>query len=158
MSSATRQLLTRTLRGRLAVWHLSILTVALGVFAGLCYAVLSWNLYRHHDDELAHQADDLIQALGTVPLMGPEMRAAISRTPVGTRFVMIRNRRGELLYRDPVLESSEPNIGQQEMLVHAAAIHPRSPVFFTVDLERSVAVRFICVLCQERAGAGVACR
>lgn len=152
MSSATRQLLTRTLRGRLAVWHLSILTVTLGVFAGLCYAVLSWNLYRHHDDELAHQADELVQALGAVPFMGPEMRAAISRTPVGTRFVMIRNRRGELLYRDPVLDSSEPNIGQQEMLVHAAAINPRSPVFFTVDLERSGAVRFICVPLQQSDG------
>lgn len=152
MSSAIRQLLIRTLRGRLVVWHLSILTVALGVFAVLCYAVLSWNLYRHHDDELAHQADDLIQALGSVPLMGPEMRDAISRTPVGTRFVMIRNRRGELLYRDPILESSEPNIGQQEMLVHAAAINPRSPVFFTVDLERFVAVRFICVPLRQSDG------
>lgn len=152
MSSATRQLMIRTLRWRLAIWHLSILTVALGVFAALCYAVLSWNLYRHHDDELAHQAGDLIQALGTVPLMGPEMRAAISRTPVGTRFVMIRNRRGELLYRDPVLASSEPNIGQEEMLVHAAAMNPRSPVFFTIDLERFVAVRFICVPLRQADG------
>jgi len=135
----------RTLRGRLTVWHLGILAVALGLFAGMCYSVLSWNLYRHHDDELAHQAADLIEALNAIPLTQSEIRQALTGTPIGTRFVMVRNRRGELLYRDPILDSSEPNIGQQEALVHAVMMEPRSPTFFTADLERSAAVRFICV-------------
>jgi len=127
------------------VWHLGILAVTLVVFAVLCFAVLSWNLYRHHDDELARQADDLARALNAVPLTQTTIRQALLGTPIGTRFVMVRNRRGDLLYRDPSLESSEPNIGQQEMLVHAAAMAPESAVFFTADLERSAAVRFICV-------------
>lgn len=145
MSFAIRTSLTKTLRGQLTVWHLSILSVTLAVFAALCYAVLSRNLYRHHDDELARQANDLIQALSTIPLTEGEIRQAIQGTPVGSRFVMVRNSRGELVYRDPILASSEPNIGEQEALVHAAAMGPVSPVFFTVDLEGSAEVRFICV-------------
>jgi signal transduction histidine kinase len=145
MSSATRKPLIRTLRGQLTLWHLIILSVTLTVFAALCYVVLSRNLYRHHDDELARQANDLIQALSTVPLTEADIRQAILGTPVGSRFVMIRNNRGELVYRDPVLALSEPNIGEQEALVHAASIGPASPVFFTVDLEGSADVRFICV-------------
>jgi signal transduction histidine kinase len=145
MSSANRTPVIKTLRGRLTVWHLGVLTVSLGVFAALSYAVLSWNLYRHHDDELAHQADELGRVLNEVSLNQTDIRQALLGAPVGTRFVMVRDGQGELLYRDPVLESGEPGIGQQEMLVHAAAMSPQSPVFFTVDLERSSAVRFICV-------------
>ena len=145
MSFATRKPLIRTLRGQLTAWHLIILSVTLAVFAALCYVVLSRNLYRHHDDELARQANDLIHALSTIPLTEAEIREAIVKTPGGSRFIMIRNSRGELVYRDPVLAASEPNIGEQEVLVHAASMGPVSPVFFTVDLERSAEVRFICV-------------
>lgn len=145
MSSATRRPLPKTLRGQLTLWHLIILSLTLAVFAALCYVVLSRNLFRHHDDELARQANDLIQALSTVPLAEPDIRQAILGTPVGSRFVMIRNNRGELVYRDPVLASSEPNIGEQEALVHTASMGSVSPVFFTVDLEGSADVRFICV-------------
>ena len=127
------------------MWHLGILTVTVAVFAVLCFAVLSWNLYRHHDDALARQADELARALSAVPLTQTAIRQALLGTPIGTRFVMVRNRRGDLLYRDPSLESSEPNIGQQQMLVHAAAMAPESAIFFTADLERSADVRFICV-------------
>lgn len=147
MSSATRKPLTefRTLRQQLTLWHLVILSVTLAVFATLCYVVLSQTLYRHHDDELARQADDLTRALSTVPLTEVAIRQALSGTSVGSRFIMIRNNLGELLYRDPVLASSEPNIGEQEALVHAATMGRVSPVFFTVDLEQSAEVRFICV-------------
>lgn len=141
--------MTRTLRGRLTLWHLAVLAVSLTVFAAMCYAVLSQNLYRHHDDELAHQADELIRALRAVPLESAEIRTALAGTPIGSRFVMIRNNRGELLYRDPVLATSEPNIGQQEALVHSAATAPQAATFFTVDLERSAEVRFICIPLSE---------
>lgn len=137
--------MTSTLRGRLTLWHLTVLTVTLTVFAAMCYAVLSSNLYRHHDDELAHQAGDLIRALSTVELEPTEIRTALLGTPVGSRFVMVRNSRGELLYRDPGLATSEPNIGQQEALVHAALAEPQGATFFTVNLERSAEVRFICI-------------
>jgi hypothetical protein len=33
---------------------------------------------------------------------------------------MIRDSRGELRYREPLLDSTEPNIGRHEALVHAA--------------------------------------
>jgi signal transduction histidine kinase len=145
MSSAIRKPLSRTLRQQLTVWHLTILSATLAVFAALCYLVLSQTLYRHHDDELARQANDLVQALSTTSLAEAEIRQSILGTSVGSRFVMIRDGLGELMYRDPILASSEPNIGEQEVLVHAARMGPVSPVFFTVDLQGSAEVRFICV-------------
>ncbi|MGE3841896.1 MAG: sensor histidine kinase [Vicinamibacterales bacterium] len=144
MSFVSARMMTSTLRGRLTVWHLSVLTMTLTLFGALCYLVLARNLYQHHDHELSHQAIDVVRALEAVPLREADIRQALQQTPMGSRFVMIRDREGSLIYRDPVLASSEPNIGEQEALVHAAAAAPRVPLFFTVDLERSAEVRFIC--------------
>ena len=58
---------------------------------------------------------------------------------------MLRDSRGELIYRSPVLQVLEPNIGRHEALIHAAAHGSESAEFFTADLERSGPVRFICV-------------
>ena len=149
MSSVTRKPLIRTLRARLTVLHLGTLTLTLSLFALLSYQVLSRTLYRHHDDELAHQAADLIQVLSDSPLTEASIERAFVGSQVGSRLVMVRNNKGELLFRDPILQSTEPTLGQHSALVHAAAAGSKTPEFFTVNLERSGDVRFICAPMRE---------
>jgi signal transduction histidine kinase len=134
----------RTLRARLTVLHVGTLALTLILFAGLAYQVLSRTLYGHHDDELAGQASDLVQALEGVPLTEANIRRAFAQSSVGSRFVMVRDNHGALLYRDLILQPTEPSLGEHEMLIHAAAIGSRTPVFFTLNLERSGELRFIC--------------
>ena len=144
MSFASHRPLIRTLRARLTVLHLGALALTLILFALLAYQVLSRTLYGHHDEELARQAADLVQALGDTPLTETGIRQAFARSSVGSRFVMVRDNRGALVYRDLILQSTEPSLGEHQMLVHAATSGSRTPAFFTVDLERSGEVRFIC--------------
>lgn len=145
MSFVRHKPLIRTLRARLTVLHLGTLAFTLILFAVLAYQVLSRTLYGHHDEELARQATDLVQAIGDTPLTEASIRQAFARSSVGSRFVMIRDNRGALVYRDVILQASEPSLGEHQMLVHAATSGSRTPVFYTVDLERSGEVRFICV-------------
>jgi signal transduction histidine kinase len=152
MSSASHKPLIRTLRARLTVLHLGTLAVTLGLFAVLAYQVLSHTLYRHHDDELARQANDLVLALGDRPLTEAGIGQAFAGSSVGSRFVMVRDNHGDLLYRDPILVSTEPTLGQHAALVHAAATGSTTPEFFTVRLEQSGDVRFICVPVQRATG------
>lgn len=137
--------LIRTLRLRLTVLHGVTLALTLAVFAALAYGALSRTLYRHHDEELAGQAFDLARRLAGGPLTEDEIEQSIGRSAVGSRFVMVRNHHGELLYRDPVLQSTEPGLGQHAALIHAATAGSQKPEFFTVTLERSGDVRFVCV-------------
>ena len=134
-----------TLRARLSMWHLALLGGTLGTFAVLLYAVLANSLHHHHDDELREQA-----ALVTDYLRGREVTdatvlAGLATARVSSRFVMIRGHDGELRFREPALQATEPNIGRHAVLTHAAMNRPVAPEFFTVDLEQSGAVRFICV-------------
>ena len=134
-----------TLRARLSMWHLALLGGTLGTFAVLLYAVLANSLHHHHDDELREQA-----ALVTDYLRGREVTdatvlAGLATARVSSRFVMIRGHNGELRFREPALQATEPNIGRHAVLTHAAMNRPVAPEFFTVDLEQSGAVRFICV-------------
>ncbi len=149
MSSVIRKPLIRTLRARLTILHLGTLALTLSLFAVLAYQVLSRTLYRHHDDELAQQANDLVRSLGGTPLTEASIQQAFAGSSVGSRFVMVRDNRGELLYRDRVLRSTEPNLGQHQALVHAATTGSRAPEFFTVALEGSGEVRFICTPLQD---------
>ena len=57
---------------------------------------------------------------------------------------MVRDGSGELIYRSPLLQVAEPSIGHHEALIHAAAKATTEPEFFTVTLERTGLVRFIC--------------
>jgi len=118
--------------------------LTLVLFAVLAYQVLSRTLYGHHDEELARQANDLVLALGETSLSDANVRQAFGSSSVGSRFVMVRDNRGALIYRDPILGSTEPSLGEHTALVHAATAGSRTPEFFTVDLERSGEVRFIC--------------
>jgi signal transduction histidine kinase len=124
--------------------HVGALAFTLMLFAVLAYQVLSRTLYGHHDEELAGQANDLVQALGDIPLTEANIRQAFAQSSVGSRFVMVRDDHGALLYRDRILQSTEPSLGEHQMLIHAAATGSRTPVFYTLNLERSGELRFIC--------------
>ncbi len=134
----------KTLRARLTLLHVGVLALTLALFAVLAYQVLSRTLYRHHDAELARQAQDLVLALGGTPLTEANIRQALGQSSVGSRFVMVRDTAGTLIYRDQVLEPAEPSLGEHTVLVHAAMTGSRTATFFTVELEHSAAVRFIC--------------
>ena len=144
MSFVNRKPLIRTLRARLTVLHLGTLALTLVLFAVLAYQALSRTLYGHHDEELARQANDLVQALGEASLSEANVRQAFGNSSVGSRFVMVRDNHGTLVYRDPILQSTEPGVGEHQALVHAAMVGSRTPQFFTVTFERSGEVRFIC--------------
>ena len=134
-----------TLRARLTLWYVAVLTFTLILFTALLYASLSRTLYRHHDAELASAADELQATLTGIPLEESAIDRALAASRDGDSFVMVRDQLGELRYRSAVLQISEPNIGRHEALVHAAAHGQSTPEFFTTSLERSGTVRFICV-------------
>jgi signal transduction histidine kinase len=125
----------------------------LGLFTALLYLALSRTLYRHHDDELLEQAMSLSEVLANGPLSDARISDVLSGSRAASRFVMLRDDRGELFYRSPILELAEPNIGRHEALVHAAAHGAREPQFFTAVLERSGSVRFVCIPLNAAATA-----
>lgn len=137
-------MLTDSLRARLTVWYLLMLGLALAVFAGLLYFSLSRNLYRHHDGELAAEAQRLTMTLQGAALSSDTAADAIDRARPLTQIVMLRNGAGDLVFRSVLLRASEPNIGQHEALVHAVMNAQSRPQFFTATLERLGPVRFIC--------------
>jgi signal transduction histidine kinase len=143
----------KTLRARLTAWYLLILALTLGLFTALLYFSLSRTLSRHHDDELFEQATSLGEVLAKGPLDEAHIAYVLSGSRAASRFVMLRNDKGELLYRSPVLQFAEPNIGLHEVLVHAAARGSREPEFFTAMLEHSGAVRFVCIPLNQLASA-----
>lgn len=134
-----------SLRGRLIAWHLGILALSLVLFSVLLHQSLSRSLYRHHDAELATEADRLARALARTDFSQGAAAPALDSPQVVEQLVIVRNPQGDMLYRSPLLQVSEPNIGQHEALVHAATVGTRSPLFFTAQLERAGPVRFICV-------------
>ena len=152
MSFATRRPLIRTLRARLTILHLTTLAVTLAVFSVLAYVVLSRTLSRHHDEELEHEAEELVRGLSGTALTDAGIQRAILESRVGSRLVMVRDARGGLIYRDRILEATEPNLGEHQALVHAAAKGSQQPEFFTTNLERAGEVRFICAPLKGQPG------
>ena len=152
MSFASRTPLINTLRARLAAWYLAVIGVALVLFTVLLYVILTRSLQDHHDEDLRREATNLAAALVSKPITAAGVTAALEGSSAASQLVMLRDSRGELLYRSPVLQSSEPNIGRHEALVHAAAHGSQSAEFFTADLERSGPVRFICVPLPRQPG------
>lgn len=144
-----------TLRARLTLWYVGALSIALIAFAVLLYAWLSRTLYRHHDHELLAAADRVARLLQPVHLDQDSIARAIRVLDTPPRLLMVRDRAGELLYRSPVLQVVEPTIGQHEALIHAVANASRDPEFFTITLERSGTVRFICTLVDRSPAAYV---
>ena len=152
MSFANPIHLINTLRARLAAWYLAVMVVALVLFMVLLYFILSRSLQDHHDEDLSREAQSVASALVGKPLTDAGVTAALAGSTSASQLVMLRDSRGELLYRFPVLQFSEPNIGRHEALVHAASRGSQSAEFFTVDLERSGLVRFICIPLAQQPG------
>lgn len=152
-----------TLRWRLVVWSLALLTLSLTLFAGLLYVSLSRSLYRHHDDELARDADWLgariEERLSAAPPRGgpgpygdpvPDADIVATLDDVRdasgawhARYVMMRDAGGRLLYRSESLRDLEPTIGRHEVFVHAAERTGAHAQFFDAELA-SGPTRFIC--------------
>lgn len=141
----------KTLRARLAVWYIAIITSALGLFVALLYAWLANTLYAHHDPELLDDASRLTQSLAAAndPLGALKELDASER--VGP-LLMVRDSSGATLFRSLRLASSDPLIGEHAALQHAAMRGPTSPEFFTVRLERGSPVRFVCLPLVSPAG------
>ena len=137
------------------MWYVAALGLTLSAFAMLLYLWLGHTLYQHHDHELLDDAERVSGVLAGVPLDEPSIDHALASLYGAPRLLMIRNSVGELVYRSPVLRVAEPTIGQHEALIHAAAHAPRDPEFFTVTLERSGLVRFICTPMRRAPAAYV---
>jgi signal transduction histidine kinase len=144
MSFEVRRRLTNTLRARLTLWYLVILTFSLVLFASLLYFWLAHNLYQHHDEELAEEATRLTAALAGAPLTEQTAAATLRTSRGGPRFVMLRDAGGALLYRSESLSHLDPALGQHEAFVHAAARTGAQPQFFTAELPSGI-TRFMCV-------------
>ena len=147
--------LAETLRARLTLWYIFALTIALTAFALLLYAWLGRTLYRHHDGELRANGERIARLLTNVALNDGDVAAALKTIDSPPRMLMVRDNHGNLIYRSPFLQIAEPTIGQHEALVHAAAHAPRDPEYFTVTLERTGAVRFICAPVERTPSAYV---
>ena len=133
-----------SLRARLTFWYVSALTLALSAFAALLYASLSRTLYQHHDHELLTDGDRIAHLLSATTLSEEAVASALRGAEGLPPFLMIRDGSGELIYRSPLLQVAEPSIGHHEALIHAAAKATTATEFFTVTLERTGLVRFIC--------------
>jgi signal transduction histidine kinase len=147
MSSRIRTPLieVQTLRGRLTVWLLGTLALTLSIFAALLYGAVSRSIYEHHDEALRRQATELTSLLRDTAPDHETVLQALAAASTSPRFVMIRDAEGALLFQEPVLLSTEPNIGRHEALVHAARDNANTAQFFNTTLELSGDVRFICV-------------
>ena len=144
-----------TLRARLTAWYVAAVALTLTTFALLMYVWLSGTLSRHHDPELLATADRVARLLQAVPLDEAHVASAIGSSDVAPRLLMVRDAAGELIYRSPMLALAEPTIGHHEALVHAVTMGLTAPEFFTVNLERSGPVRFICTPIVRRPAAYV---
>jgi signal transduction histidine kinase len=133
-----------SLRARLTFWYVSALTLALSAFAALLYASLSRTLYQHHDHELLADGDRIAHLLSSTTLSEEAVATALRGAEGLPPFLMVRDGSGELIYRSPLLQVAEPSIGHHEVLIHAAAKATTATEFFTVTLERTGLVRFIC--------------
>ena len=150
MSFANPTHLINTLRARLAAWYLAVMVVALVLFMVLLYVILSRSLQDHHDEDLRREAASVATALVGRAITDAGVAAALASSRSASQLIMLRDSRGELIYRSPVLQVLEPNIGRHEALIHAAAHGSQSAEFFTADLERSGSVRFICIPLPQR--------
>lgn len=141
----------RTLRARLTVWYIAIVTGALILFAVLLYAWLARTLYGHHDHELMDDATRLAQSLEATVEPLAVLGSLDASQRVGP-LLMVRNSSGATVFRSERLASSEPDIGEHTALQHAAMRGSTTAEFFTVRLERGAPVRFICLPLSRPAG------
>jgi signal transduction histidine kinase len=151
MSCAPLKDMATTLRARITQRHLLIIAIALTLFAVLLYWWLARTLYRHHDADLEDDARRVVEALAAsgAPL---DVLATLERSRIGLTFFMLRNGRGEILFRSSRLAATDPALGEQSVLAHAAMRGATTPEFFTVRLAQGL-TRFICVPLDRPGGS-----
>lgn len=133
-----------TLRTRLTLLNIGIVTVAVSLFAILLYAWLARTLYGHHDQELA---DDAEWIAGELSRSGDPLRdlTALDAAERIGPLLVIRDSSGQTLFRSARLAASAPDIGEHTALLHAAMTGSTAPQFFTVSLQQGAPARFICL-------------
>lgn len=132
-----------TLKARTTLWNVLVIASALGLFAALLYVWLARTLYAHHDGDLQDEARRLVIALSATadPIASLQ---ALDERGTGAPFLMVRDSHGQMVFRSERLAKVEPDIGEHEVLTHAAASGVTNEQFFTVTLARGP-VRFTCV-------------
>ena len=133
----------RTLKARTTLWNVLVTATALSLFAALLYAWLARTLYGHHDGDLEEDANRVVATLSSAPDPIRVLEALDEQGAVAP-YVMVRDARGQMVFRSQRLAQAEPEIGAHEVLAHAAMIGATDQQFFTVQLARGP-VRFTCL-------------
>jgi two-component system, OmpR family, sensor kinase len=140
----------RTLKARTTLWNVLITATALSLFAALLYAWLARTLYGHHDGDLEEDANRVVATLSSAPDPIRVLEALDEQGAVAP-YVMVRDAKGEMVFRSQRLAQAEPEIGAHEVLAHAAMIGATDQQFFTVQLARGP-VRFTCLPLASPSG------
>lgn len=140
----------KTLRARTTMWHVTVVTSALGLFAMLLYVWMARTLSSHHDHDLRDEADRIMAALSRHRQPEAALRVLDAEGTVSPHL-MLRDAEGRLLFRSTRLADIEPGIGTDQVLMHAAAAGGGSSTFFTAPLARGN-VRFTCVPLPSQPG------
>jgi two-component system, OmpR family, sensor kinase len=140
----------RTLKARTTLWNVLITATALSLFAALLYAWLARTLYGHHDGDLEEDANRVVASLSSAPDPIRVLEALDEQGAVAP-YVMVRDAKGEMVFRSQRLAQAEPEIGAHEVLAHAAMIGATDQQFFTVQLARGP-VRFTCLPLASPSG------
>ena len=140
-----------TLKARTTFWNVAIVATALSLFAVLLYAWVARSLYTHHDGDLLDEAHRMAAALtaSADPVGALEL---LDRQRTISPYVIVRNSGGAMMFRSARLAQLEPNIGEHEVLTHAAASGTTEEQFFTVQLLTGP-VRFTCIPLSQPADA-----
>lgn len=141
----------RTLRARLTLLNIGIVSVAVALFAALLYGWLARTLNSHHDVELADDAQRIVEGAATAEDPLGYLTALDAAEKVGP-LVLVRNQQGQTLFRSTRLAASAPDVGEHTALQHAAMAGVTAPQFFSVTLQRGAPVRFICVPLRRPEG------
>lgn len=137
-----------TLRTRLTAWNLLIVATALTLFAILLYGWLARTLYRHHDADLAADADTIIEALQDA-VDPARALAGLDAADTGGPLLLLRDSTGQTLFRSSALATGERSIAADLPATHAERGGVTPPRYFTTKLANEP-VRFVC----ERLSTG----
>ena len=126
--------MTKTLRARLTLWYLLIVTFVLAVFAVLLYISIFRSLYAHHDEELVHELDRLSDRLSAADPGQPAQ--ALGGGPGVPMYVLLRSTTsGDPIYISPRLRELTADVIEDPELIRAARVPPPTGTrFLTVQL------------------------
>lgn len=124
----------QTLRARLTLWYLVIVTLVLTLFAVLLYLAVSRSLESHHDAELARELELVAGRLAGASIdTAARLLEASDGLPM---FLMLRREDGTLLFVTRRLRPLVPELLAAPALAAAArAPAPGGPAFLTVALD-----------------------